>query len=242
MNATSPKQYKKAAVSTDAECGRKSAAQATAPVKVNKRTLSRKGVDQRDRIMRAAFECFSALGYDNTSTRAIAERAGASHTKVHYHFGSKEDLWMATLDKAIGEYIDKIEEDLGTIAQSSPGEALRVFIRDFVRFSAEFPGVHRIMSMESTQGTHRLEWLIERYLRKHFNTVCNLIRLGQIEGTVRNGDPARLYYHIISAGAAPFTLSGEYMELTGRDVFSEAEIYQTIGFIYSVIFIDKRAD
>jgi len=193
-------------------------------------------MDQRAQIMRAAFECFSSLGYDNASTRAIAERAGASHTKVLYHFGSKEDLWIATMDKAIGDYVDKIEKDMSVVPANSAGETLRVFIRDFVLFSAEFPGVHRIMSMESTQGTPRLDWLIERYLRKHFNMVCDLIRLGQIEGSVRDGDPTRLYYHIIGAGAAPFTLSWEYRALTGRDVFSEAEIYQTIGFIYSVIF------
>ncbi len=207
--------------------------------KSERRTLSRKGVDQQAQIMRAAFECFSEFGYDNASTRVIADRAGASHTKVLYHFGSKEELWFATMDKSIGEYVEMIEVDLNAVAQNGPGEALRVFIRDFVRFSAEFPGVNRIMSMESTQGTPRLDWLVERYLRKHFDTVCNMIRLGQIEGTVRDGDPARLYYLIISAGAVPFTLSGEYKALTGRDVFSEAEIYQTIGFIYSVIFLDK---
>lgn len=206
-----------------------------------KRVTSQRSLDQRNTIMHAAFECFSVLGYDNASTRAIAERAGASHTKVLYHFGSKEQLWIATMDKAIGDYVSKIESDLGDVSQRSASESLRVFIRDFVLFSAEFPGVHRILSMESTQGSNRLDWLIERYLRNHFNTVRDLIRLGQIEGTVREGDPARLYYHIISAGAAPFTLSWEYKALTGRDVFSEAEIYQTIGFIYSVIFCDSAA-
>lgn len=239
MNANSAEQPVDTVESAAPQSPKAPAKRAIKQGKKTGRTLSRKGMDQRAQIMQAAFDCFSAVGYDNASTRAIAERAGASHTKILYHFGSKEDLWVATMDKAIGDYIDKIEADLGAVAQNSPGEALRVFIRDFVSFSAEFPGVHRIMSMESTQGTGRLDWLVERYLQKHFNTICNLIRLGQIEGTVRDGDPARLYYLIISAGAAPFTLSGEYLALTGRDVFSEAEIYQTIGFIYSVIFVDQ---
>ena len=211
------------------------------PVFANKnnskgRAASKRSVDQRDRIMNAAFECFSAYGYDSASTREIAKRAGASHTKVLYHFSSKESLWLATMEKSIGNYINRMETDLNGVPTTSASEALRVFIRDFVLFSAAYPGVHRILSMESTQGTERLNWLIDRYIRKHFNTVRDLIRLGQIEGEVRDGDPVRLYYLIISAGAAPFTLSWEYRTLTGRDVFSEAEVYQTIGFIYSVIF------
>jgi TetR/AcrR family transcriptional regulator len=200
------------------------------------RAPSRKSIDQRNRIMDAAFECFSTFGYDSASTREIAKRAGASHTKVLYHFSSKENLWIATMETAISNYINRMETDLNDAPKISSSESLRIFIRDFVLFSAQYPGVHRILSMESTQGSDRLDWLIERYIRKHFNTVRDLIRLGQIEGEVRDGDPVRLYYLIISAGAAPFTLSWEYRALTGRDVFSEAEVYQTIGFIYSVIF------
>jgi hypothetical protein len=44
---------------------------------------------------------------------------------------------------------------------------------------------------------------------------------------------------IIGAGGTLFTLSSEYKALTGRDVFSEAEIYQTIAFIFDIVFRDK---
>jgi hypothetical protein len=63
-----------------------------------------------------------------------------------------------------------------------------------------------------------------------------MIRRGQAEGSIRQCDAARLYYLIIGAGGTPFTLATEYKALTGRDVFSEAEILRNIAFIYEIAF------
>jgi TetR/AcrR family transcriptional regulator len=193
---------------------------------------------QKAKILKAAFECFHALGFEGATTRQIAQLAKTSHTAVLYHFKSKDQLWIATTETAIAEYINTIRESLDNRDNLSAREALQTFIREFVRFSAKSPGVHRILSMESAQGSQRLKWIIDHYLRDHFRIVRDLIRRGQSENAVRDGDPARLYYFILSAGSAPFTLSSEYQALTGRDVFSETEIYQTIGFIYDMVFIN----
>ena len=198
---------------------------------------SDRGNRQRQKILEAAFHCFNTLGFDGATTRAIAQRAGISHTAVLYHFKSKDQLWIVTMEMAIADYINSIRDGLEVSGDVPAKDALQTFIREFVRFSAKSPGVHRMLSMESTQGTERLEWIIEHYLRDHFVIIRDLIRRGQTENTVREGDPARLYYFILSAGSAPFTLSSEYKALTGRDVFSETEIYQTIGFIYDVVFV-----
>ena len=47
------------------------------------------GVDAqetRDRILRAARACFAAHGYEGTSTRMIAERAGLATAALYHHF------------------------------------------------------------------------------------------------------------------------------------------------------------
>jgi hypothetical protein len=54
---------------------------------------------------------------------------------------------------------------------------------------------------------------------------------------VRECDSARLYYLIIAVGGTPFTISTEYKALTGRDVFSEAEILRNIAFMYELVFV-----
>lgn len=196
----------------------------------------RRGEEVRERILTAALECFGAFGFEGTSTRAVAERADVTHTLVLYHFQSKDQLWIATMEAAIGRYTDVVRANLEGEGERSAKESLMVFIEQFVRMSARAPQIHRILTTEGNQGTARLEWIIENLLRWHFTAIRDLIRRGQAEGSVREGDPARLYYFIIGAGGTPFTLATEYLAMTGRDVFSETEILRNIAFIYEIVF------
>lgn len=49
----------------------------------------------KGRILQAAEDCFAELGYRGTTTRDIADAAGVNMAQVHYHWGSKEELWNA---------------------------------------------------------------------------------------------------------------------------------------------------
>jgi AcrR family transcriptional regulator len=51
--------------------------------------------NRRRAILDAALECFSTLGYDQTSIADIRERAGASTGSIYHHFGSKEQIAAA---------------------------------------------------------------------------------------------------------------------------------------------------
>ena len=201
--------------------------------------VSRKRGDEvRESVLKAALECYGVFGYDGTSTRAVADRANVTHTLVLYHFHSKEDLWVATLDKALSAYAAAIGPIFENAEGLGHGARLRRFIEQFVRFSARFPQIHRIMTMEGNQDTVRLKWVIDNYLNDHFERVRDLIRRAQDEGAVRDCDAARLYYFIIGGAGTLFTLSTEYKALTGRDVFSETEILRNLAFLYEIVFID----
>ena len=49
------------------------------------------------RILDAAEEVFAADGYEAASTREMARRAGVPFGAVHYHWGSKKELWEAVV-------------------------------------------------------------------------------------------------------------------------------------------------
>jgi TetR/AcrR family transcriptional regulator len=190
-----------------------------APSDTSRAPGGKRGQAVRESILKAALEYFGAFGFEGTTTRAVAERAGVSHSLVLYHFQSKEQLWTSMMDDAIGRYASVIEG----IFDRSPGRAgaaLKEFIEQFVRMSSQTPQIHRIMTMASNQDTQR--------------------RRGQIEGSVRDCDPARLYFHILGAGGTPFTTATEYRALTGRDIFSEKEILRTIAFIHDIVFLDPE--
>ena len=52
-------------------------------------------------LILAAGELFAEHGLEGTSTRAIVEKAGANIAAINYHFGSKQELYTATLLYAI---------------------------------------------------------------------------------------------------------------------------------------------
>jgi AcrR family transcriptional regulator len=200
-------------------------------------TAKVRGADVRKRILRTALEYFGTFGFEGTSTRAVAEKAQVTHTLILYHFKSKDRLWIATVEESLEKYGEKMLEMIAAAPQRTARDSLAIFVENFVRMSARQPHIHRLMTMEGNQNTKRIEWIINRFLRGHFAFVRDLIRRGQMEGSVRQCDPARLYYLIIGAGGTPFTLKTEYKALTGRDVFSEAEVLRNIAFIYEIVFI-----
>lgn len=66
------------------------------------RTDSADGPAARDRILTAAREEFSEQGYEKTSVRGIAKAAGVDSALVHHYFGTKEQVFEASIEVAVG--------------------------------------------------------------------------------------------------------------------------------------------
>ncbi|WP_436664160.1 TetR/AcrR family transcriptional regulator [Alicyclobacillus acidoterrestris] len=56
-------------------------------------------LNTRERIMEAALSMFSEKGYEGSSTRDIAERAGVNEITLFRHFGNKENLFREVLSR-----------------------------------------------------------------------------------------------------------------------------------------------
>lgn len=54
--------------------------------------------DTRTRLLRAALETFSERGYDGTTTREVANRAGVTEVTLFRHFGNKVNLLRCALE------------------------------------------------------------------------------------------------------------------------------------------------
>jgi AcrR family transcriptional regulator len=64
--------------------------------------VPRKGLPTKEKLTRAAEHLFARTGIDGTLTRDIVARAGqANDSAVHYHFGSRQGLLGAILDKHV---------------------------------------------------------------------------------------------------------------------------------------------
>jgi AcrR family transcriptional regulator len=69
-----------------------------------------KGRVSRERILEAAIQLFSERGYAGTGVHEIARRAGIEKAALYWHFGSKEGLLAALLERVAKEWVEEIEQ------------------------------------------------------------------------------------------------------------------------------------
>lgn len=81
------------------------------------------------RILQAARALFAERGFKGTAARDICKAARANSAAVCYHFGGKEELYVAVLHRYMEDMARFFPRDLGVTSQSPPQERLRAFVR-----------------------------------------------------------------------------------------------------------------
>ena len=76
-----------------------------------------------EQLLVAAAELFTKKGYRDTTTEAIARRAGVTKGAVYYHFKSKEDILFALVKQLSEKHLGYLGHSLQGV--SSPVEAAR---------------------------------------------------------------------------------------------------------------------
>jgi AcrR family transcriptional regulator len=71
------------------------------------RTKSAGGAGARDRILKAAHELFTEKGYQATTTKEISVRAGVAEPTLFRHFGSKVDVFEASILEPFTVFVDR---------------------------------------------------------------------------------------------------------------------------------------
>jgi TetR/AcrR family transcriptional regulator, regulator of cefoperazone and chloramphenicol sensitivity len=64
--------------------------------------------ESRQRLLHAALRCFAEHGFEKTSTRQIAEMAGANVAAIRYYFGDKAGIYRAAYIEPMGQPQDDI--------------------------------------------------------------------------------------------------------------------------------------
>jgi AcrR family transcriptional regulator len=77
----------------------------------NMRRARRTSADVRELVLRAAREEFRSKGYDGTTTKVIAARAGVSETVIFNHFNTKTGLFNAALVAPLAELVAQYRSD-----------------------------------------------------------------------------------------------------------------------------------
>ena len=80
-----------------------------------KEPVQKRSIETRRKIMEAARELFKELGFDETTTHLIAERAGLSVGGIYAHFKNKEEVFLHILEVRSQDSYNTTHETLGII-------------------------------------------------------------------------------------------------------------------------------
>ncbi len=90
----------------------------------------------QERILSAAIQCFAEKGFAGATTRTLAGEAGVNVATLAYHFGGKEGLYAASIDR-LYERLLAIQPTAELLAPGTPAERLERAVRFAWRFARE---------------------------------------------------------------------------------------------------------
>ena len=103
-------------------------------------------VSAKERILESAIKLFAKKSYSATGLREVVREAGVSVAMVNYHFGSKQALLEAILDRFF-EGLYSVAEEILT-GEDPPELKLRRFLRAVVGVFRKNPDLVRIAITE----------------------------------------------------------------------------------------------
>lgn len=185
---------------------------------------SRSSKETKEAILEAAFTEFATFGYEGTTTAAIARHVSVTQPLIHYHFGSKDELWQQTVDLAFSRLASRLKK------LSRPTENVASFeslARNYVEFVKNNPEFGRMVARESDPG--RIRWMVDRYIRPLVKTFETRLDEARAAGYVTDIPTRYILSAFIGAANHPFTMASIFEELYGSDPGSpqEADAYAT---------------
>jgi AcrR family transcriptional regulator len=93
------------------------AATAELPTRPQRRSNEQRSAEMRSALVEACILSLCELGYSSTTTQEICRRASATSGAIQHHFGSKDELLLATLNTLKDEMQGQLEE-LGQVRGS----------------------------------------------------------------------------------------------------------------------------
>ena len=154
-----------------------------------------------DLILAAAQDVFVEKGYENATTREIAERAGIAKGLMYYHFKNKEEMLHRICLQTAEALVDRMKEAIAANARSDA--TVKVRVKDTLLHYADIFVTTRDFNkllfhdMEHLRG----EWkqaVIEKQT-ENVHQLRDFIQGMVAQGELRPFDPTVMTFSLISA-------------------------------------------
>lgn len=183
------------------------------------RPLRTDGAETRGRILESAGILIAQAGFADTTSKAIAQRAGVDLASINYHFGSRAGLYQAVLVEAHGRLVSIERLDALRHADLPPREKLARLIDGLLTSVTDERGWHAaVLSRELLAPSSHMRALMENEVAAKAEIALAI--LSEITGRPRD-DPALLPSLIsVIAPCAMLLVAGRGFSPLTEEIFS----------------------
>jgi AcrR family transcriptional regulator len=180
------------------------------------------GRRSREAILDEAARLATVEGIEGLSIARLADGVGMSKSGLFAHFGSKEELQLATIEAANDIFEERVLEPAA--AATGGIERLRLLAEGYLRYIEDetFPGgcffASVLAEVDMRPGAVRDR--LVRFLNEWLGTLERAVRDAQSEGTITaSEDPAQLVFEI---EAAIFLANTQFVVLRSAEPIERA--------------------
>jgi|YelNatPaOPRAMG01_1025707.scaffolds.fasta_scaffold00212_42 TetR/AcrR family transcriptional regulator len=201
-----------------------------------------RSTDTRERVLVVAQTLFAERGYRGTSLRDIARGVGIKAPSLLHYFPSKEQLYVAVLDRILEGLEDSANRVL--MGRESYQERARKAIADAIDYIASRPEPMRIIWREMTEQHGVGRQLFKRRLPPLFAMGVNFLFRGQRAGEFREEvDPFHFLLSLNSITLGYFTTAAMVRRLWNQNLLEPTVIErrkrEVLDMVERTLFVQK---
>ncbi|GGD03079.1 TetR family transcriptional regulator [Pontibacillus chungwhensis BH030062] len=146
-------------------------------------------------IIDAAVEVIAENGYHSSQVSKIAKKAGVADGTIYLYFKNKEDILVSLFQEKMGQFIEKIEEDIKT--KSNAKEKLLAMINTHYGLLSQDHHLAIVTQLELRQSNKDLRLKINDVLKRYLLVIDHIVEEGKTEGLFHDSLDLRLVRQMV---------------------------------------------
>lgn len=110
------------------------------------------GAERRAQLMEVGRDVFAESGFETAALEVIAFRAGVTKPVIYEHFGSKEGLHAAIVEREMDELVTLVSE---AMSRGTPRERFEAAVVAFMTYAEEEPAGFAVLTRETPSAPTR---------------------------------------------------------------------------------------
>ncbi|VAW11952.1 Transcriptional regulator, AcrR family [hydrothermal vent metagenome] len=181
--------------------------------------------DTRRRLLQAARTVFSKRGLEGARVDDIAGLAGVNKQLVYYHFGNKQQLYLAVLEETYAKIrAEELQLDLAHLRPRQAMEQLICFTFDYYTKNPDFVPLLSDENLHEARNLRQSK-IIQQLHSPLVEMIGETLRRGQRSGDfAMDVDPVQLYITIAGMGFFYYSNTHTLSVIFGRNLGAKAAV------------------